>query len=380
MRIGITGYPTYGGSGVVATELGQELAARGHDIHFITSAPPIRMKRDDQHIHFHQAEVVSYPLFDQSPYTLSLAVKMLEVFEKESLDLLHVHYAIPHSVSALLARQMAAPRRRLPFVTTLHGTDITLVGNNPNFLPITRYSIEQSDGVTSISQYLLRQTVEQFAIRRPIEVIPNFVNCDLYCRTPDELLRAEWAPNGEPILMHLSNFRPVKRILDAVEIFALVREKMPAKLIMVGDGPDRTPAEELARKRGVQNDVLFLGQQNEVQRKLSQADLFLLPSQLESFGLAALEAMACEVPVIATNVGGVPEVVDHGVDGYLVEPGEVQRAAKYAIDLLSRPDRGRSMGQLARLNAKKKFCANDVIPMYERYYERVLSQSSAARA
>jgi N-acetyl-alpha-D-glucosaminyl L-malate synthase BshA len=380
MRIGITGYPTYGGSGVVATELGQELAARGHDIHFITSAPPIRMKWDDPHIHFHQAEVVSYPLFDHSPYTLSLAVKMLEVFEAESLDLLHVHYAIPHSVSALLARQMAAPRRRLPFVTTLHGTDITLVGNNPNFLPITRYSIEQSDGVTSISQYLKRVTVEQFAIKRPIEVIPNFVNCDLYCRTPDPALRAEWAPNGEPILMHLSNFRPVKRILDAIEIFALLREKMPAKLVMIGDGPDRAPAESLARLRGVQNDVLFLGQQNEVQRKLSQADLFLLPSQLESFGLAALEAMACEVPVIATNVGGVPEVVEHGVDGYLVEPGEVKLAAKYAIDLLSRPDRGREMGQLARIHAKKKFCANDVIPMYENYYQRVLSQPSAARA
>src|SRR5271169_3673388 len=286
MRIGITGYPTYGGSGVVATELGQELAARGHDVHFITYAPPIRMKTDDPRIHFHQSAVVSYPLFEQSAYTLSLAVKMLEVFEAESLDILHVHYAIPHSVSALLARQMAAPRR-LPFVTTLHGTDITLVGNNPNFLPITRYSIEQSDGVTSISQYLQRQTVEQFAIQRPIEVIPNFVNCELYCRIPDEGLRAEWAPNGEAILMHLSNFRPVKRILDAVEIFALVREKMPAKLVMVGDGPDRAPAEELARKRGVQSDVLFLGQQNEVQRKLSQVDLFLLPSQLESFGLAA---------------------------------------------------------------------------------------------
>jgi N-acetyl-alpha-D-glucosaminyl L-malate synthase BshA len=275
---------------------------------------------------------------------------------------------------------MAASRRRLPFVTTLHGTDITLVGNNPNFLPITRYSIEQSDGVTSISQYLMRVTVEQFAIKRPIEVIPNFVNCDLYCRTPDPALRAEWAPNGEPILMHLSNFRPVKRILDAIEIFALVRQKMPAKLVMIGDGPDRAPAQSLARLRGVQNDVLFLGQQNEVQRKLSQADLFLLPSQLESFGLAALEAMACEVPVIATNVGGVPEVVEHGVDGYLVEPGEVKLAANYAIDLLSRPDRGREMGQLARIHAKKKFCANDVIPMYENYYQRVLSQSSAARA
>jgi N-acetyl-alpha-D-glucosaminyl L-malate synthase BshA len=380
MRIGITGYPTYGGSGVVATELGQELAARGHDVHFITYAPPIRMNQNDPHIHFHQAAVVSYPLFDHSPYTLSLATEMLEVFEKESLDLLHVHYAIPHSVSALLARSMAAPRR-LPFITTLHGTDITLVGNNRSFLPITRYSIEQSDGVTSISRYLLDRTLRDFDIKRPIEVIPNFVNCDLYFRQPDPKLRAEWAPNGEAILMHLSNFRPVKRILDAVEIFALGREKMPAKLVMIGDGPDRGPAEELARTRGVQNDVMFLGKQNGVQAKLSQADLFLLPSQLESFGLAALEAMACEVPVIATNVGGVPEVVEHGVDGYLVQPGDVKLAAKYAIDLLSRADRGREVGLLARAHAKEKFCANDVIPMYERYYEQVLAQQrSTARA
>ena len=377
MRIGITGYPTYGGSGVVATELGQELAARGHDVHFITYAPPIRMNRNDPRIHFHEAAVVSYPLFDHSPYTLSLAVKMLEVFEAESLDILHVHYAIPHSVSALLARQMAAPRR-LPFITTLHGTDITLVGNNPNFLPITRYSIEQSDGVTSISDYLYRRTIEEFGIRRPIEVIPNFVNCDLYSRTPNPALRVEWAPDGEPILMHLSNFRPVKRILDAVEIFALVREKMKAKLVMIGDGPDRAPAEELARERGVEKDVLFLGKQNGIAEKLGQADIFLLPSQLESFGLAALEAMACEVPVIATNAGGVPEVIENGVDGFLVEPGDVKLAAKYAIDLLSRQDRGREIGELARVHARKKFCANDVIPMYERYYERVLAQQPVA--
>ena len=377
MRIGITGYPTYGGSGVVATELGQELAARGHDVHFITYAPPIRMNTNDPRVHFHEAAVVSYPLFDHSPYTLSLAVKMLEVFEKESLDILHVHYAIPHSVSALLARQMSTPRR-LPFITTLHGTDITLVGNNPNFLPITRYSIEQSDGVTSISNYLYRRTIEEFAIQRPIEVIPNFVNCDLYCRKPNTALRAEWAPDDEPILMHLSNFRPVKRILDAVEIFAIVREKMKAKLVMIGDGPDRAPAEELARKRAVEKDVLFLGKQNNIREKLGQADLFLLPSQLESFGLAALEAMACEVPVIATNAGGVPEVIENGVDGYLVEPGNVKLAAKYAIDLLSRPDRGREIGQLARAHARKKFCANDVIPMYERYYERVLAQQPVA--
>ena len=379
MRIGITGYPTYGGSGVVATELGQELAARGHDVYFITYAQPIRMKTNDPRIHFHQAAVVSYPLFDHSPYTLSLAVKMLEVFESESLDILHVHYAIPHSVSALLARQMAAPRR-LPFITTLHGTDITLVGNNPNFLPITRYSIEQSDGVTSISHYLYRRTLEEFAVKHPIEIIPNFVNCDLYCRKPDPALRAEWAPDGEPILMHLSNFRPVKRILDAIEIFVMVRGKMPAKLVMIGDGPDRAPAEALARRRGVEKDVLFLGKQNEVREKLGQADLFLLPSELESFGLAALEAMACEVPVIATNAGGVPEVVEHGVDGYLVEPGDVTSAAQYAIEILSRADRGREMGKLARANAKKKFCANDVIPLYERYYERVLESSLLARA
>ena len=379
MRIGITGYPTYGGSGVVATELGQELAARGHDVYFITYAQPIRMKTNDPRIHFHQAAVVSYPLFDHSPYTLSLAVKMLEVFESESLDILHVHYAIPHSVSALLARQMAAPRR-LPFITTLHGTDITLVGNNPNFLPITRYSIEQSDGVTSISHYLYRRTLEEFAVKHPIEIIPNFVNCDLYCRKANPALRAEWAPDGEPILMHLSNFRPVKRILDAIEIFVMVRGKMPAKLVMIGDGPDRAPAEALARRRGVEKDVLFLGKQNEIREKLGQADLFLLPSELESFGLAALEAMACEVPVIATNAGGVPEVVEHGVDGYLVEPGDVTSAAQYAIEILSRADRGREMGKLARANAKKKFCANDVIPLYERYYERVLESSLVARA
>ncbi|MGB2665262.1 MAG: N-acetyl-alpha-D-glucosaminyl L-malate synthase BshA, partial [Candidatus Acidiferrum sp.] len=287
------------------------------------------------------------------------------------------HYAIPHSVSALLARQMAAPRR-LPFITTLHGTDITLVGNNPNFLPITRYSIEQSDGVTSISEYLYRRTIEEFGIKRPIEVIPNFVNCDLYCRMPNPELQAQWAPDGEPILMHLSNFRPVKRILDAVEIFALVREKMKAKLVMIGDGPDREPAEELARTRGLEEDVIFLGKQNGIREKLGQADLFLLPSQLESFGLAALEAMACEVPVIATNAGGVPEVVENGVDGYLVEPGDVKLAAKYAIDLLSRADRGREMGQRARIDARKKFCANDVIPKYEQYYERVLGYQDMA--
>jgi N-acetyl-alpha-D-glucosaminyl L-malate synthase BshA len=274
---------------------------------------------------------------------------------------------------------MAAPRR-LPFITTLHGTDITLVGSNRSYLPITRFSIEQSDGVTAISQYLLNQTLKDFDIKRPIEVIPNFVNCDLYTRKPQPGLREQWAPSGEPILMHLSNFRPVKRLTDVVEIFALVRGKMPAKLVLIGDGPDRGAAEYLIRKKKLQKDILFLGKQDQVYEKLAVADLFLMPSQLESFGLAALEAMACEVPVIATNVGGVPEVVEHGVDGYLVEPGDVKTAATYAIEILSRADRGREMGQIARINAKKKFCANDVIPTYEAYYRRVLQQSSAARA
>lgn len=379
MRIGITCYPTYGGSGVVATELGQELAARGHDIHFISYAPPIRMNTADPHIHFHEVEVASYPLFDHPPYTLALATKMLEVFEAESLDVLHVHYAIPHSVSAMLARSMAAPRR-LPFVTTLHGTDITLVGSNRSYLPITKFSIEKSDGVTAISDYLLQQTLKEFDIKRPIEVIPNFVNCDLYTRTPNEAQRAQWAPNGEPIIMHLSNFRPVKRITDAVEIFAIVRAKMPAKLVLIGDGPDRGAAEYLVRKKRLQKDVFFLGKQNAVYEKLSSADLFLLPSQLESFGLAALEAMACEVPVVATNVGGIPEVVTNGVDGFLVDPGDVKTAGQYALDILSRADRGREMGHLARKNAKSRFCANDVIPQYERYYQRVLAETRAASA
>ncbi|HKV24358.1 MAG TPA: N-acetyl-alpha-D-glucosaminyl L-malate synthase BshA [Candidatus Acidoferrum sp.] len=379
MKIGITCYPTYGGSGVVATELGQELAARGHDIHFISYAPPIRMNLQDPHTFFHEVDVASYPLFDHPPYTLALATKMLEVAEAESLDLLHVHYAIPHSVSALLARSMAAPRR-LPFITTLHGTDITLVGSNRSYLPITKFSIEQSDGVTAISNYLLAQTLKEFDIKRPIEVIPNFVNCDLYTRTPQPALRAHLAPNGEPILMHLSNFRPVKRLTDAVEIFALVRSKIPAKLVLIGDGPDRGAAEYLVRKKRLQKDVHFLGKQNAVYEKLAVADLFLLPSQLESFGLAALEAMACEVPVIATNVGGVPEVVEHGVDGYLVEPGDVKSAAAHALEILSRSDRGREMGHTARIHARKKFCANDVIPLYESYYRRVLESASSISA
>ncbi|HYL45456.1 MAG TPA: N-acetyl-alpha-D-glucosaminyl L-malate synthase BshA [Candidatus Limnocylindrales bacterium] len=377
MKIGITCYPTYGGSGVVATELGIELAARGHEVHFISYAMPIRLTVSSERIHFHEVEVTTYPLFDHPPYTLALATKMAEVAEGASLDLLHVHYAIPHSVSALLARMMAAPRR-LPFITTLHGTDITLVGNDRSYLPITRFSIEESDGVTAISNYLRDRTVKEFEIKKPIEVIPNFVNCDLYKRSEDMELRAQWAPNGEPILMHLSNFRPVKRVTDVVDIFASVREKIPAKLVMMGDGPDRGAAEYIVRKKKLAKDVFFLGKQDRVQEKLGLADLFLLPSDLESFGLAALEAMACEVPVIASNVGGLPEVVTHGVDGYLVPPRDVEAAAKFALSILTLADRGRLMGQQARANARRKYCSNDVIPHYEAFYEKVLNAAGAA--
>jgi len=377
MRIGITCYPTYGGSGVVATELGIELAARGHEIHFISYAPPIRLPAGADRIWFHEVEVTNYPLFDHPPYTLALASRMYEVAESSQLDLLHVHYAIPHSVSAHLARSMALPRR-LPFITTLHGTDITLVGSDRSYLPITRFSIEQSDGVTAISQYLKKRTLDEFGTRNPIEIIPNFVNCDLYHRAEDQSARAAWAPNGEPILMHLSNFRPVKRTTDVVDIFARVREKMPAKLVMIGDGPDRGAAEWLARQKKLSRDVFFLGKQDQVYEKLGLADLFLLPSDLESFGLAALEAMACEVPIVASNVGGMPEVVEHGVDGYLVPPRDVTAATKSALEILSRSDRGRSMGQQARISARRKFCANDVIPLYEAYYQKILNANTAA--
>ena len=371
MKIGITCYPTYGGSGVVATELGIELAARGHEIHFISYAMPIRLTEHHERIYFHEVEVTAYPLFDHPPYTLALATKMIEVAQEASLDLLHVHYAIPHSVSALLARMMAAPKK-LPFITTLHGTDITVVGNDRSYLPITRFSIEQSDGVTSISNYLRERTYQEFEIKRSIEVIPNFVNCDLYKRCEDPAARKRWAKNDEPILMHLSNFRPVKRVTDVIEIFAKVREKIPAKLVMMGDGPDRGAAEYLVRKKNLSKDVFFLGKQDRVQEKLGLADLFLLPSEIESFGLAALEAMASEVPVIATNVGGLPEVVTNGVDGYLIPVQDVEAGAKFALEILTRPDRGRAMGKLARVNAKARYCSNDVIPMYEAYYKKVL--------
>ena len=382
MKIGITCYPTYGGSGVVATELGLELAHRGHEIHFISYAQPIRLRGEEKetNIHYHEVEVSRYPLFDYPPYDLALATRMAEVAQLYDLDLLHVHYAIPHSVSALLARQMMAegPRgRRLPFVTTLHGTDITLVGLDRSYLPITRYSINQSDGVTAISNYLRDRTLRVFDVKKDIEVIYNSVNCDVYCRCKNsDELRAEYAPNGEHILVHLSNFRPVKRLTDVIEIFDRVRKQMPARLLLIGDGPDRSVAEWLAVQKGIHQDVLFLGKQDEVQDKLGTADILLMPSELESFGLAALEGMACEVVPIATRTGGVPEVIEHGVSGYLADVGDVDTMARYAIELLRDESRLRAMGKAARGVAKARFCSSKIVPMYENFYRRVLERSS----
>jgi N-acetyl-alpha-D-glucosaminyl L-malate synthase BshA len=380
MKIGITCYPTYGGSGVVATELGMELAQRDHEVHFISYKQPIRLNVEHPNIHFHEVDVSNYPLFEYPPYDLALATRMAEVAEIYGLDLLHVHYAIPHSVSALLARQMLAcgpnHRRRLPFVTTLHGTDITLVGADPSYLPITRFSIEQSDGVTAISNYLQQRTVEEFEICKPIHVIYNFVNCDLYRRDPDLVRhRAEYAAPDERILVHLSNFRPVKRLPDVVEIFDRVRKEVPSRLVLIGDGPDRSAAEWMVRRKGIQDRVLFLGKQDRIYEKLGIADLMLLPSQLESFGLAALEAMACEVPSMATYVGGIPEVIDDGKTGLLADVGDVDGMARLAIGLLSDEKRLREMGKRARIAAQARFCSTRIIPQYEEFYRQVVEGS-----
>jgi N-acetyl-alpha-D-glucosaminyl L-malate synthase BshA len=380
MKLGITCYPTYGGSGVVATELGLELAERGHEVHFISYAQPIRLTDPRPNIHYHEVDVSRYPLFEYPPYDLALATRMAEVSELYDLDLLHVHYAIPHSVSALLARQMlgAKPRgRKLPFVTTLHGTDITLVGLDRSYLPITRFSIEQSDGVTAVSRYLQERTRRELDIRNKIEVIYNFVNCDLYARDPEAAEhRKEYAPNGERVLVHLSNFRPVKRVTDAIEVFERVRMQIPSKLLMIGDGPDRSRAEWLAVQKGIHDDVLFLGKQDQVQEKLGLADVMLLPSELESFGLAALEAMSCETVPIATRAGGMPEVIEHGVSGYMAEVGEVDTMARYCVDLLNDDAKLNAMRKACREVALTRFCSTKIIIEYENFYKRVLERSA----
>ena len=379
MRIGITCYPTYGGSGVVATELGIELAADGHEVHFISYSQPFRLTGRDDGIFYHEVPVSSYPLFEFPPYDLALASRMAEVAEFCDLDLLHVHYAIPHSVSALLARQMLAARgRRLPFVTTLHGTDITLVGLDRSYLPITRYSIQESDGVTSISNYLRDKTIEDFGVTRPIEVVPNFVNCDVYTPFIDAearaAARARYAQPDEAILLHLSNFRPVKRVVDVVKVFSQVACEVPAQLVLVGDGPDRSAAEWLAHDLKINERVHFLGKQDRVNELLPLADLMVMPSSMESFGLAALEAMACKVPSIATRVGGVPELIDDGVTGLLYPVGAVDEMAAGAIGLLKDRARLEVMRDAARKAAQSRYCATLVLPRYVKYYESILNR------
>jgi N-acetyl-alpha-D-glucosaminyl L-malate synthase BshA len=344
-----------------------------------TSSPPFRLSGREANIHFHEVAVYNYPLFEHAPYDLALATRMAEVASFYDLDLLHVHYAIPHSVCALLARQMMAARgRRLPFITTLHGTDITLVGLDASFRPITRFGIEQSDGVTAISSHLRERTREAFEITSEIEVIRNFVNCDLYRRDEEKVaaMRPRFAAPDERLLVHLSNFRPVKRILDVVEIFEKVSAAMPARLLLIGDGPERSAAEYRARSLGVAGRVHFVGKQDNVYELLPLADLLLMPSEMESFGLAALEGMACRVPAISTRVGGVPELVVDGYNGLLFEVGDVDGMAAGAIDLLSSPEKLAEFAQNARRTAQDQFCASRVIPLYEEFYERVLQREA----
>jgi N-acetyl-alpha-D-glucosaminyl L-malate synthase BshA len=373
MNIGITVYPTYGGSGIVGSELGKELAARGHNVHFISSALPTRLTKLSERVHFHEVEMMSYPLFEHQPYTLALATKMSTVAETENLDLLHVHYAIPHSISAILARESLKPHRRLPVITTLHGTDITLVGADRSYLPITRYGLMQSDGVTAISHYLKEATKESFQFD-DIAVIPNFVCETDYQRHPIESLRRTLAPNGEPLLAHVSNFRPVKRPVDCVEIFARVLKKnIKARLVMVGDGSERTNAEHRARCLGIIDACVFVGKQPNIPDYLSASDVLLLPSEQESFGLAALEAMACEVPVVASRVGGIPEVVDDGETGFLSAVGDVDKMADDAGRLLADRDFRNEMGARARASAISRYSTDLVIPQYIEFYEKVLA-------
>jgi N-acetyl-alpha-D-glucosaminyl L-malate synthase BshA len=375
MNIGITVYPTYGGSGIVGSELGKELAERGHTVHFISSALPTRLTQLNERVRFHEVEMMSYPLFEHQPYTLALATKMAKVAETENLDLLHVHYAIPHSISAILARESLKPSRYLPVITTLHGTDITLVGADRSYLPVTRYGIVQSDGVTAISHYLKKATHEIFQFD-DIQVIPNFVCQHDYMRHDVSKLRKTLSPQNEPLLVHVSNFRPVKRPVDCVEILGRVlRQGIATRLIMVGDGSERTNAEHRARCLGIYDKCTFVGKQPKIVDYLSASDVLLLPSEQESFGLAALEAMACELPVIASRVGGLPEVVTDGETGYLSEVGDVDKMAHDAGRLLSDSELRTAMGKRARESAVSRYRTDLVIPQYIDFYNRVIAKT-----
>ena len=375
MKIGITCYPTHGGSGVVATELGMELAKRGHEVHFISYALPFRLNQFQENVVFHEVQMLAYPLFQYPPYTLALAAKLAEVADEVALDVLHAHYAVPHAVCAYLAR-MVSHSEKLKIVTTLHGTDITLVGADPSFRSLTRFGIEQSDGVTAVSGYLKEKTLEVFDLKRQIEVIPNFVDTNRFApRQGGPCNRSHFARKDERILLHISNFRPSKRVEDVVRIFAAVRREIPSRLLMVGDGPDRMPARDLAEELGVDKWIRWLGQLDAVEDVLCVADLFVLPSRNESFGLAALEAMSVAVPVIGSTAEGLPELVRSGETGYLMPVGDAEGMARRAIEVLSDPARHKAMSEASRRLAIERYDVERIIPLYEDFYGRVCERA-----
>ena len=377
MNIGIVCYPTFGGSGVVATELGKALAQRGHRVHFITYSQPVRLDFFNENLFYHEVYVPAYPLFQFPPYELALTSKMVDIVQNEKLDVLHVHYAIPHASAAYMAKQILRARGiQIPVVTTLHGTDITLVGKDSSFEPVVTFSINQSDGVTSVSADLRRETYEYFAIEKDITVIPNFIDLHRFKKQEKSHFRAAIAPEGEKLLIHTSNFRTVKRVEDVLRIFVGVRAEIPAKLLLVGDGPDRNRMEKLARDLDVHRDLRFLGKLEAVEEVLSVGDLFLMPSENESFGLAALEAMACEVPVVSTNAGGIPELNVHGVTGMLSEIGDVDDMVKNALYVLA--DENLPRFKAAARARAEEFAVENIVPLYEECYKRAIEAVSVA--
>ncbi len=376
MKIGIVCYPTYGGSGVVATELGKALAKKGHQVHFITYQEPVRLDSFHENIFYHEVSALDYPLFQYQPYESALASKIVDVAKFEKLDILHVHYAIPHASSALIARSILKEKGyNLPFVTTLHGTDITLIGKDPGYKPVVEYSINHSDGITSVSKSLKDDTYQNFNITREIEVIPNFIDFSRFKKTDKDHFKKAIAPNGEKILTHVSNFRKVKRVEDVVKMFDVVRKKIPSKLFLVGDGPERMGTEILCRNLGICDDVRFLGKQDAVEELLAVSDLFILPSETESFGLAALEAMAVEVPVISSNAGGIPEINIQGKTGFMSNVGDFEDMAKNAIYILEDEARLKEFKANALAHAKT-FDIKNILPQYEAYYTKVISQQN----
>jgi N-acetyl-alpha-D-glucosaminyl L-malate synthase BshA len=377
MRIGIVCYPTFGGSGVLATELGKALADKGHTVHFITYQQPVRLDAFHPTIFYHEVTVPTYPLFDFPPYESALSSVLVDVITNEHLDLLHVHYAIPHASSAYMANQILRKKgKNIPYITTLHGTDITLVGKDKMYEAVVTFSINESDAITAVSENLKEETVRSFQIEKEIQVIPNFVDIKRFSHTNKEHFKKMLAPNGEKILAHVSNFRKVKRVEDVIYTFHKVRQAMPCKLLMIGDGPERIHCEQLCRELGACDDIRFLGKQEKLEEILSITDLFLLPSAYESFGLAALEAMGCEVPVVSTNAGGIPEINLHGITGYLTEVGDTDAMAKYALEILSDKTTHDRFKKQALEQAQRYKLAN-IIPLYEALYERVLEGKQA---